>query len=70
MAAVGRLSPICYDSCHCCPPIQQAVMQSELDVGHAKILAGLPEVRQMELFNKVLKRKLSVRETKRLAQLT
>lgn len=52
--------------------VQQMVMQSKLDMGHARTLIGLDAAQQIMLANKIMQQDLSVREAeglvKKLAQ--
>jgi ParB family transcriptional regulator, chromosome partitioning protein len=52
--------------------VQQMLMQSKLDMGHARALIGLEAAQQVMLANKIVQQGLSVRETeglvKKLAQ--
>lgn len=54
--------------------VQQMVMQSKLDMGHARALIGLDAAQQIMLANRIVQQDLSVRETeglvKKLAQET
>jgi len=54
--------------------VQQMLMQSKLDMGHARALIGLEAAQQVMLANKIVQQGLSVRETeglvKKLAQET
>ncbi|MES1923898.1 putative chromosome partitioning protein parB [Salinisphaera sp. T31B1] len=50
------------------PPVQQLIADGALQLGHAKILAGLPAVRQIALARKSVARQLSVRALERAAR--
>jgi ParB family chromosome partitioning protein len=47
-------------------PVQQMLMQGELDMGHARALLALDGARQIETANRVVARGLSTRETEAL----
>lgn len=47
--------------------IKQFVERNQIDMGHAKVLLGLPDERQVELAEQIIAEGLSVRETERLA---
>ena len=49
-------------------PVQERIMQNELDMGHARALLGLSHAKQSEVAHEVVRRGLSVRETERLVQ--
>lgn len=49
-------------------PVQEMLMQSQIDMGHARALIGLSEGQQTEIAHEVANKKLSVRETERLVQ--
>lgn len=46
--------------------VQDLVMTMQLDMGHARALLALPEHRQLEIAEHVVRRQLSVRETEKL----
>lgn len=48
-------------------PVQQMMLDGQLQMGHARALLGLPPTRQLELAEAVGAKGLSVRETERLA---
>lgn len=48
--------------------VQQMVMQSKLDMGHARTLIGLEAVQQIMLANKIVQQDLSVREAEGLVK--
>jgi ParB family chromosome partitioning protein len=45
------------------PPVQQALLEKDLDMGHARALAALSRADQIMLGHRVVERDLSVRET-------
>lgn len=47
--------------------IKQFVERKQLDMGHAKVLMGLPDERQAQLAEQIIAEGLSVRETEKLA---
>lgn len=49
-------------------PVQDMVMEGQLDMGHARALLGLAKSRQVEVANQIAARGLSVREAERLAR--
>ena len=49
-------------------PVQELLMAGELDMGHARALLPLPGATQIQLAQRVVQKRLSVRETERLAQ--
>jgi ParB family chromosome partitioning protein len=50
------------------PPVQELLMQGELDMGHARALLGLPVPPQIEAAREIASKKLSVREAERLVE--
>ena len=48
-------------------PVQSMLMQGTLEMGHARALLALDGARQIEAANRIVARKLSVRETEALA---
>jgi ParB family transcriptional regulator, chromosome partitioning protein len=48
--------------------VQQMLMQSKLDMGHARALIGLEAAQQVMLANKIVQQALSVRETESLVK--
>lgn len=48
--------------------MQQALRADKIQIGHAKVLAGLPENLSTKLFNKIIDEDLSVRNTESLAK--
>ena len=48
-------------------PVQSMLMQGALEMGHARALLALDGARQIEAANRIVARKLSVRETEALA---
>ncbi len=50
------------------PPVQHMMMESQLDMGHARALAGLSHAQQAEVAHMVATKGLSVRETERVVQ--
>jgi ParB family chromosome partitioning protein len=51
-------------------PVQDMVMEGQLDMGHARALLGLAKSRQVEVANQIAARGLSVREAERLARIS
>jgi ParB family chromosome partitioning protein len=51
-------------------PVQELLMAGDLDMGHARALLSLPAASQIQLANRAVARRLSVRETERLVQRT
>ncbi len=49
-------------------PVQDMVMDSKLDMGHARALLTLPKSRQVELAHQIVAKSLSVREAERLVK--
>jgi len=49
-------------------PVQERIMQNEIDMGHARALLGLSHTKQTEVAHEVVRRGLSVRETERIVQ--
>lgn len=49
-------------------PVQDMVMEGQLDMGHARALLGLAKSRQVEVANQIAAKGLSVREAERLAR--
>ena len=49
-------------------PVQELLMRSEIDMGHARALLPLSGALQIQLAQRVVQKGLSVRETERLAQ--
>lgn len=49
--------------------IQDMLMESKLDMGHARALLGLSGAHQISVANKIVKESLSVREAEKLVQL-
>lgn len=49
-------------------PVQELLMAGEIDMGHARALLPLPGATQIQLAQRVVQKRLSVRETERLAQ--
>ncbi|MFT3848422.1 MAG: ParB/RepB/Spo0J family partition protein [Propionivibrio sp.] len=50
------------------PPVQELLMRSEIDMGHARALLPLSGVLQIQLAQRVVQKGLSVRDTERLVQ--
>ncbi len=48
--------------------IQQAISKGNISVGHAKVLLGAPESKQIRIFNEIISKGLSVREAERLVE--
>ncbi|MGI6552393.1 MAG: ParB/RepB/Spo0J family partition protein [Bacillota bacterium] len=49
-------------------PVQEMVLDGSLSAGHARALVSLPPEGQIKLANKIIREKLSVRETEMLAR--
>ncbi len=49
-------------------PVQEMLMQSKLDMGHARALIGLDAAQQIMLANKIVQQDLSVREVEKFVQ--
>ena len=49
-------------------PVQEMLMRSEIDMGHARALLSLSGALQVQIAQRVVQKRLSVRETERLAQ--
>ncbi|MDR2450570.1 MAG: ParB/RepB/Spo0J family partition protein [Candidatus Accumulibacter sp.] len=49
------------------PPVQEMLMAGEIDMGHARALLSLPGAAQIQVAQRVAQKRLSVRETERLA---
>jgi ParB family transcriptional regulator, chromosome partitioning protein len=49
-----------------CQPVQQMLMQNQLDMGHARTLIGLDPAKQVLIANKIFKDNLSVRQAEAL----
>lgn len=50
------------------PRVQEMLMQNLLDMGHARALLGLTQVKQIDAAHEIVHKGLSVREAERLAQ--
>ncbi len=50
------------------PPVQELLMQGDLDMGHARALLGLALAPQIEAAREIASKKLSVREAERLVE--
>jgi ParB family chromosome partitioning protein len=50
------------------PPVQELLMEGQIDMGHARALLPLPGALQVQIAQRVVQKGLSVRETERLAQ--
>jgi ParB family chromosome partitioning protein len=50
------------------PPVQELLMEGQIDMGHARALLPLPSAAQVQIAQRVVQKGLSVRETERLAQ--
>jgi ParB family chromosome partitioning protein len=50
------------------PPVQEMLMQSRIDMGHARALLGLEGVKQITSAEHIALKRLSVREAERLVQ--
>lgn len=49
-------------------PVQNLLLESKLDMGHARALLSLNKAKQIELANEIVERGLSVRQTERLVE--
>jgi ParB family chromosome partitioning protein len=50
------------------PPVQEMLMQSRIDMGHARALLGLEGAQQIATAEQIAQKQLSVREAERLVQ--
>jgi ParB family chromosome partitioning protein len=50
------------------PRVQEMLMQRQLDMGHARALLGLTQVKQIDAAHEIINKGLSVREAEKLAQ--
>lgn len=50
------------------PRVQEMLMQNHIDMGHARALLGLTQVKQIDAAHEIIKKGLSVREAEKLAQ--
>lgn len=50
------------------PRVQEMLMHSQIDMGHARALLGLTQVKQIDAAHEIIKKGLSVREAEKLAQ--
>lgn len=50
------------------PRVQEMMMQNLLDMGHARALLGLTQVKQIDAAHEIINKGLSVREAEKLAQ--
>ncbi|PWB51047.1 MAG: chromosome partitioning protein ParB [Nitrosomonadales bacterium] len=50
------------------PRVQEMLMQNQIDMGHARALLGLTQVKQIDAAHEIIKKGLSVREAEKLAQ--
>lgn len=50
------------------PRVQEMLMQYQIDMGHARALLGLTQVKQIDAAHEIIKKGLSVREAEKLAQ--
>lgn len=50
------------------PRVQEMMMQSQLDMGHARALLGLTQAKQIDAAHEIIRKGLSVREAEKLAQ--
>jgi len=50
------------------PRVQEMMMQNLLDMGHARALLGLTQIKQIDAAHEIINKGLSVREAERLAQ--
>jgi ParB family chromosome partitioning protein len=50
------------------PPVQELLMEGQIDMGHARALLPLPGAMQVQIAQRVVQKGLSVRETEHLAQ--
>ena len=51
-------------------PVQQMVMEGQLEMGHARALLGLGKSRQVEMAQQIVSKGCSVREAERMARLS
>jgi len=69
--AVGRSRPAASNLLRLlqlAPPVQELLLQGEIDMGHARALLPLAGALQVQLAQRVVHKGLSVRETERLVQ--
>ncbi|MBI4740668.1 MAG: ParB/RepB/Spo0J family partition protein [Betaproteobacteria bacterium] len=69
--AVGRSRPAASNLLRLlqlAPPVQELLMRSQIDMGHARALLPLSGALQIQLAQRVVHKGLSVRDTERLAQ--
>ena len=69
--AVGRSRPAASNLLRLlqlAPPVQELLLQGEIDMGHARALLPLAGAQQVQLAQRVVHRRLSVREAERLVQ--
>ena len=50
------------------PRVQEMMMQNQIDMGHARALLGLTQVKQIDAAHEIINKGLSVREAEKLAQ--
>lgn len=50
------------------PRVQEMMMHSQIDMGHARALLGLTQLKQIDAAHEIIKKGLSVREAEKLAQ--
>lgn len=50
------------------PRVQEMLMHNQIDMGHARALLGLTQVKQIDAAHEIIKKGLSVREAEKLAQ--
>ncbi|MCL2076022.1 MAG: ParB/RepB/Spo0J family partition protein [Betaproteobacteria bacterium] len=68
--AVGRSRPAASNLLRLlqlCEPVQEMLLDSRLDMGHARALLPLPAAAQIQLAQRIAQKGLSVREAERLA---
>lgn len=53
---------------HLAPRVQEMLMHGQIDMGHARALLGLTQVKQIDAAHEIIKKGLSVREAEKLAQ--
>lgn len=53
---------------HLAPRVQEMLMHGKIDMGHARALLGLTQVKQIDAAHEIIKKGLSVREAEKLAQ--
>ena len=48
------------------PEVQTLLMESQIDMGHARSILSVPDSQQMEIVEEIIRKQLSVRETEKL----